>query len=204
VSDIEKMPVVATSGLPGRPQKYLTHVLPRVKEIYQWLIDGATDYSIADSLGISPTTLIEYKKSQDEIIEIYSRARASRCNTVQNAQFGKAKGIKETIKKPFKIKESTYENGKKVAETERIEYAEEDVFVPPDTNAAEFWSRHNDPDYIAPRSDPRSLTLIQNNFQLDDWQAKRQQILNEIRQLELQSPENSAVIAIEAKKQDSE
>jgi DNA-binding NarL/FixJ family response regulator len=45
----------------GRPCKYETHVETRLQEIYRWLKEGMTDYSIADNLGIHQVTWIRYK-----------------------------------------------------------------------------------------------------------------------------------------------
>ena len=103
--------------------KYYTHVLPRLEEVYKWLCEGMTEYSIADQLGICHNSLIEYKRSHDEIIEVFTRARTHRNNLVMNAQFGKAVGIDKTVPKAFKVKEVKYDDkGHKISEKERLEY----------------------------------------------------------------------------------
>lgn len=64
---------------------------------------------------------------------------------VENALLNKAQGITKTLIKPIKIKTVTYDNGKRVKEEEHIEYAEEEVFVPPDTVAQIFWLKNRKP-----------------------------------------------------------
>lgn len=173
------MPVVAPNNTVGRPVKYETHVLPRIAEIEQWVREGYTDYSIADSLGICHATLIEYKKSCIELIEAYTRARTSRNNLVMNAQYEKAKGIKEKVPKAFKLKEIIYDDkGKKQSEIERLEYGEEYIYIPPDVQAADLFLRNNDPDYKGPKS-VDSGAGITVNFQLPEARAKVEQLLSD-------------------------
>jgi hypothetical protein len=156
----------------GRPCKYESHVEPRLQEIYQWVKEGMTDYSIADQLGICHETLIKYKDNYSDLSSLYARALTERVKLVQNRQFAKACGVIQEVRKAKVLNDGTV-----------IEYTEE-AYTPPDTNAAEFWSRHNDPGYIPPRTDARSLSIVQNNYNLEDWQTKRQEILQEIKKLE--------------------
>jgi len=65
---------------------------------------------------------------------------------VEKALFRKATGYKETVTKPVKCKTILYEGGKKARESEEIVYANEDVFVAPDTTAMSFWLRNRRPD----------------------------------------------------------
>jgi predicted DNA-binding protein YlxM (UPF0122 family) len=168
------MPVVAPGNSVGRPEKYLTHVLPRLAEIEEWLKEGYTDYSIADSLGISQTTLIEYKKECPEIIEVYQRARTSRNALVMNKMYQKASGIKEKL-----LKQKVTKEGEVVNITE-------EVYIPPDVQAADLFLRNNDPEYKGPKNiESGNITI--NNFSQDDWQTKRKQLLQEIMRLEMQS-----------------
>ena len=62
---------------------------------------------------------------------------------VENALFKKALGYNVPVQKAFKLKDIVYgENGKKISETERIEYAEEEIHVPADTTAQIFWLKN--------------------------------------------------------------
>ena len=61
--------------------------------------------------------------------------------------------MKAVVKKPIKVRETVFENGKKVKEIERIEYAEEEVFVPPDVTADMFYLKNRVPDRWGERKD---------------------------------------------------
>jgi hypothetical protein len=61
-----------------------------------------------------------------------------------------------------------------------------EIYTPPDVNAADLFLRNNDPEYKSAKAVEIGSTTI-NNFQLEGWEDKRQQILSEIRKLEMQS-----------------
>ena len=67
-------------------------------------------------------------------------------SVVEKALFRKATGYVQRIRKPVKLKEIEYENGKKVRESERLEIAEEEQYYPPDTNSALFWLKNRCPE----------------------------------------------------------
>ena len=48
--------------------------------------------------------------------------------------------------KPIKVKEVLYENGKRISEKEHIEYADEEIYIPPDTTAQIFWLKNRKPE----------------------------------------------------------
>jgi hypothetical protein len=156
----------------GRPSKYESHVEPRLKEIYQWVKDGMTDYSIADQLGICHETLIKYKDNYLELSSLYTRARLERNKLVMNKMFQKATGEKVTL-----LKQKATKDG------EIVDLVEEQ-YIPPDVNAADLFLRNNDPEYKSAKMSNDIGNLTINNFSLDDWQAKRQEILAEIKKLE--------------------
>lgn len=167
------MPIVASDNSVGRPYKYETHVMPRLEEIYNWLCQGATDYSICDTLGVSHQTWIDYKRSFVELIEVYTRARTQRNNLVMNSMFKKASGEKVAINKV-----KVLNNG------EKIEYAEEQ-YIPPDVNAADLYLRNNSDEYKSAKADTGGLTLIQNNINLPQLQDQLKQIEEELKMLEI-------------------
>lgn len=107
--------------------------------------DGLTDEQIAKNLNITPSTLYEWKKRFSEFSEALKRGKEVVDVEVENALLQKALGIRETIKKAVKLKEVNYENGKRVSEKERIEYADEEVYIPPDTTAGIFWLKNRKP-----------------------------------------------------------
>lgn len=108
-----------------------------------WARDGLFDEHIAKNMGVSEATLYNYKKKYPEIKEALKRGKEVVDIEVENALFKKALGYNVTVQKAIKVKDKIYdENGKKISETERIEYADEEVHVPADTTAQIFWLKN--------------------------------------------------------------
>lgn len=172
MSDKSITPIVTDNYATSATRKYKTHVLPRLDDIYSWLCAGYTDYSIAESLGICHASLIEYKKSQIELIETYTRARTERNCLVMNSMFSKAKGLKEAVNKV-----KVLNNG------EKVEYTEEQ-YIPPDVNAADLYLRNNSDEYKNAKADIGGVTLIQNNIQLPEIQAQIKALEEQLKALD--------------------
>lgn len=111
-----------------------------------WARDGLTDEQIAGNMGIVASTLYEWKKQYSEISEALKKGKEVVDRQVENALLNKALGFTKTIRKAFKCKDVIYDNGKRVSEKERIEYADEEVYIPPDTTAQIFWLKNRKPD----------------------------------------------------------
>lgn len=111
-----------------------------------WARDGLTDEQIANNIGISRSTLFEWRKNNQDISNALKKGKEVVDIEVENALFKKAIGYNVPVQKAFKVKDIIYENGKKVRETERIEYAEEEIHVPADTTAQIFWLKNRKPD----------------------------------------------------------
>jgi hypothetical protein len=155
----------------GRPELYTTLVKPRYDDIYEWLAEGNTEESVAKKLGVHPYTWIRYKQDNCELSELITRARQSAGQLMLHKQYQKGSGMIVPLKKQKLTKDG-----------EIIDIIEEQ-FIPPDTNAADFWGRHMMPDYKAPK-EPGNLTLIQNNYQLPELKQQLLQIEQELKKLE--------------------
>ena len=107
-----------------------------------WARDGLFDDQIAKNMGVSEATLYNYKRKHPEIANAFKKGKEVVDIEVENALFKKALGYNAVVMKAFKLKDIIYENGKKVSETERIEYAEEEVHIPADTTAQIFWLKN--------------------------------------------------------------
>ena len=111
-----------------------------------WARDGLTDEQIAKNMGISYSTLKDWKNKYPAISATLKKGKEVVDTEVENALLQKALGMTKTVQKPIKLKEVKYDNGKRVSEKEHIEYAEEEVFIPPDTTAQIFWLKNRRPD----------------------------------------------------------
>ena len=125
--------------------KYETNVKPKLFLVEMWARDGLTDEQIAEKLDISVASFYNYKNEHLEFLESLKKGKEVADYEVENALFKKALGYNAKVKKAFKVKEVLYENGKKLKETERIEYAEDEVHIPADTTAQIFWLKNRKP-----------------------------------------------------------
>jgi hypothetical protein len=168
----------------GRPYKYETHVLPRLKEIYKWLKEGMTEYSIAEQLGIHRHSLMKYKEEEKDLIDIFTRARTERNCLVMHKMYEKAVG---------------YEHKDLFIAQYQGEIVEKEInkYYPPDVNAADLYLRNNSEDYKGAKSEGGNLTLIQNNFQLPQIAQQIKLLEEELKKLE--SPQAVDVQVIEDK-----
>lgn len=110
-----------------------------------WARNGLTDEQIAKKMGISATTYYRWQNEHREIWEALKNNKEIVDIQVENALLAKALGISKTVKKPFKVKEVLYDNGKRISEKEHMEYADEEVYIPPDTTAQIFWLKNRKP-----------------------------------------------------------
>lgn len=69
----------------ARPNKYETHVAPRLGEVADWVRNGATEREIAERLDIAMSTFCEYKKGFSEFSEVLKKTRDSVNGDVENA-----------------------------------------------------------------------------------------------------------------------
>ena len=111
-----------------------------------WATDGLIDVEIAKNIGVTVKTLYEWEKRFPQIRDALKKGKEVVDRKVENALLQRALGIKETIKEPIKLKETLYENGRKVKETEKVVMAEKELYFPPDVTAQIFWLKNRKPE----------------------------------------------------------
>jgi transcriptional regulator with XRE-family HTH domain len=111
-----------------------------------WARDGLTDEQIAHNIGISTGTLYAWKNDHPEISEAIKKGKAPVDLEVENALLKKALGFTVTVKKPIKLKTKKQLKDEGTIEEERIEYADEEIYIPPETAAQIFWLKNRRPD----------------------------------------------------------
>jgi len=94
-----------------------------------WARDGLTDEQIAYNMGISRSTLGEWKKKYPVISDALKRGKEVVDRQVENALLKRALG--------YEYDEVTYENGKEVKRVRKQ--------VQPDTTAQIFWLKNRKP-----------------------------------------------------------
>lgn len=155
----------------GRPSQYPSHVEPRLEEIYQWIITGYTDYSIADNLNVGYSTYMDYKNKYPELQDLYSRARYEKSNLVMNKMLQKASGHVAPVKKQVLDKEGN------------IVTLTSEIYTPPDVNAADLYLRNNSPGYVQPRQES-SGSAVHVHLSIDDARKAVGELLRGREQLE--------------------
>jgi transposase len=113
-----------------------------------WARDGLTIEEISQKIGVSRSTLNDWIKKYPDISDTIKKGKEVADREVEESLFHKACGFKIKIEKPFKLKKVIYDKktGKKTKEEETVEYATEEVYIPPDTVAMIFWLKNRKPD----------------------------------------------------------
>ena len=115
----------------------------KLKLLEGWARNGLTNEQIAKNIGVNPKTIYDWMNKEPKIKQALKKGKEVVDLEVENALYKKAIGYNVEIQKAFKLKDIIYnENGKKISETERIEYAKEEVHVPADTTAQIFWLKN--------------------------------------------------------------
>ena len=118
-------------NLRGRPSKYVDINLEQVEKFCKL---GATDAELADFLGVTETTINNWKLEHDDFFESVTRGKRYSDEEVVASLYAKALGgIKELRK------DKLNKDGDVVTLTE-------EVLVVADTKACEFWLKNRRPD----------------------------------------------------------
>lgn len=134
--------------------KYETHVLPNLEKVTKWAEDGATVKAIAKRLKIAYSTLRRYideGKKGNEKYEALSAAFVQACEVadedVENALYKSCIGYNAKVAKHYKVKRIEYdeETGKKISEKEELVTVYDEVHVPANTSAQQFWLTNRKP-----------------------------------------------------------
>ena len=135
-------------------------------KITGWARDGLIDKQIAHNMGVSYTSLREWKNQFPAIAEALRKGKEVVDREVENALYKSAIGYTQTIRKPVKVKIVDYdpETGRKIRETESWKAVEEEIHVPPQVTAQIFWLKNRKPDQWREKND---LTLTPSNGVLE-------------------------------------
>lgn len=138
--------VIDTRKSKKAKSKYESLVEPNLFLIECWARDGVIEEEIAKRLGIAYSTLRIYKGKFSALSAALKKGKEVSDYEVETSLYKKAMGYTVEVKKAFKVRNIEYENGKKVRETEEIQYATEEVHIPADTTAQIFWLKNRRPD----------------------------------------------------------
>ena len=98
-------------------------------------------------MGCALGTLCQWKNDYPEINEALKKGKEVVDREVENALFKRTQGYTVELKKTFKVKETLYnENGRKIADKERLEVGIDEQYISPDTTAQIFWLKNRKPE----------------------------------------------------------
>ncbi|MDU2285234.1 Xaa-His dipeptidase [Clostridium paraputrificum] len=117
----------------------LNEVLKRLGDIETWASMGLSESQIAYNLGISRSSLENYKKQNLDILNSLKRGKSRASFKVENALYKKATGyvVKEQV--PTKVKETYYDDNGNKCIKENVVVVEAEKEVPADIQAIKFW-----------------------------------------------------------------
>lgn len=126
-----------------------------------WARDGLSDEQIAHNMGISRSTLSEWKNKYSDIADTLKKTKEIVDREVENALFKRAMG--------YKYDEVTYERGEEVKRVTKE--------VAPDTTAQIFWLKNRKPAEWRDKVEQQQTVTIQDDGFLealkgtikDDW-----------------------------------
>ena len=153
----------------ARPNKYETHIAPRLKDIEKWRKVGATVENICDVLGIAKTTFHKYLKEQPAFANAYKKGTAELVMDLRGELARIA--FKHTLETKKQYIKQDMETGNKTQYTE-ITTKEVDGDIAAINlllkNLDENWS--NDPQNLALRKQElelRKAIAAANNFDIN-------------------------------------
>lgn len=111
-----------------------------------WARDGLTDEQIARNMGVAYSTFRDWIGKFSALSASLKKGKAPVDIEVENALLKRATGYTVKLKKPIKVKTTKRITGKGEVTEERIEYADEEQYIPPDTTAQIFWLKNRRPD----------------------------------------------------------
>lgn len=117
-------------------------------KIEAWARDGLTKEQIAHNMGCSLSTLKDWCNKYPTISAAISRGREVTDIIVENSLYKLANGYTVQLKKTFKLKKITFneETGRKISEEEYLKEGIEEVHIPANVQAQQFWLKNRKPD----------------------------------------------------------
>lgn len=128
----------------GKFQKWLTP--DGLMLLEAWARDGLSDEQIARKIGISCSTLYEWKKRFSEISEALARGKEPVDVEVENALHKLAMGYTVPVQKTFKVKRVYFDERGRRCEAEELAVGYDEVHVPANVNAQKFWLANRKPE----------------------------------------------------------
>lgn len=147
-------------GRKGKYEEWLTQ--DGLLRIEGWARDGLTEAQIAHNMGISVSSLADWKNKYPQLLDALKKGKAPVDIEVENALLKSARGHTQIIRKPIKVKTERQVVGEGRYVEEHIEYAEEEVYTPPQVIAQIFWLKNRRPDKWKDKVEQTVITEVED------------------------------------------
>lgn len=149
----------------ARKSAYDKIIKPNFQKIEQLLQKGITEKNIAKSIGIAYSTWNKYKAERKEFSELILKSREKPVQELIDSMYKSGLGFSRTIKRMQKCKTVLYnpQTGKKLKEFEEMVPYDEEIYIPPNFQAAKFlilnWGKE-----LGYSSEPAVMDLREREF----------------------------------------
>ena len=110
-----------------------------LEKIEKWAKAGLSDRQISKNMGISRSTLYEWKKKYSDISDALERGKTVINEEVENALLKKALGYTYTEQVAVKTKQIYYDDRNNKCQKEEVVVMDVEKEVPADITAIKFW-----------------------------------------------------------------
>jgi hypothetical protein len=109
---------------------------------------GKDEREIAECMGVPRAKLTRWKKQHPEIAAALAYDKQGADFAVMEALHRKAVGYTAPVKKTYKLKRVEYDpdSGKKLSEYEELQTGIDEVHIPADVRASEYWLKNRSPE----------------------------------------------------------
>ncbi len=112
-----------------------------LRRLELWAMEGYTDAEISTLMGIARKTFYQWREKYPAIGNTLTRGRGHATDVVEDELFRRARGQKVILKKTIKTRRVEYDpmTGRKLREFDEPEEVEEEIYVPADVRAQQFF-----------------------------------------------------------------
>lgn len=161
----------------GKYQEWLEE--DKLLLVTAWARDGLSEEQIAHNMGIRRETLNVWKNSYPLISNALKKGKEVVDIEVENALHLSAVGHTRTVRKAVKLKTEKQVPGKGKIVEERIEYADEEVYIPPSNVAQIFWLKNRKPDRWSDKPVTTEVTVSADDGLLDALKGLSSELIDD-------------------------
>lgn len=159
----------------ARKNAYDEKIKPNFDLIKKLLTNGKTERSVAGAIGIGYSTWNKYKEEKSEFKELIKKSREKPVDDLIFSMYRSGMGFSKIIQRMAKCKTAEYdpETGKKIYEKEQMVPYEEEIYIPPNFQAAKYLIQNWGKD-LGFSSEPAMLDLKKKELEFKQAQAEKE------------------------------